>query len=354
MKRSAWWFVILLISLSHSAHGQTLGTNFTYQGQLKQAGAPLNSTADFEFRLFNALSGGEQVGSTDPVSNVNVVNGLFTVSLDFGAVAFNGDQRWLEIRARSPAGGGNFTTLTPRQPLAAAPYALYALTGPGSGGPWAVNGSNVFNTNTGNVGIGTTSPVTPLHLRHEEPVMILQDPGTASQQSGYLGFWNGVPQETGWVGFGTPGSPTFSMVNARSAGDIQLIPGPSGAVTVPAGGVEVVGNVRLGSSAQLFAPGGEENLRVIRGRVNSNGAIHSGAGFSAVQTAEGQYAITFDTPFPVSPTMIGSAEVTLPSTGFNMVMFDTINGSQVNVYLSAHNGSGLNNGAFHFIAVGLR
>src|SRR5215467_1651768 len=42
--------------------------------------------------------------------------------------------------------------------MTAVPYALYALAGPGSGGPWAVNGNNVFNTNTGNVGIGISAP----------------------------------------------------------------------------------------------------------------------------------------------------------------------------------------------------
>ena len=35
-----------------------LTTTFTYQGQLKLAGVPLNGATDFEFRLFDALSGG--------------------------------------------------------------------------------------------------------------------------------------------------------------------------------------------------------------------------------------------------------------------------------------------------------
>jgi hypothetical protein len=54
-----------------------------------------------------------------------VTDGRFTVSLDFGPSAFPGEARWLDIRLR-PTGGGAYTVLTPRQPLAPAPYALTA------------------------------------------------------------------------------------------------------------------------------------------------------------------------------------------------------------------------------------
>ena len=338
-----------------------LGTAFNYQGQLKQSGNPLNATADFEFKLFNAVTGGVQVGSTSLVNNVNIVNGLFTVSLDFGVLAFNGDQRWVEAQVRSPAGGGNFTTLTPRQALTATPYALYALTGPGSGGPWAVNGNNVFTTNTGNVGIGTTAPLLPLHIEHEDPVIILQDESSASQQSGYLGFWNNVQQETGWVGFGTPGSPHFSIFNARITGNIHLNAGPGGAVIVPTGNVgvgtsapvaklDVRGNIQLGFSGEYRATAGEENLRIIRGKVNSNGDILEGSGFDAVRDAEGQYTITFDAPFLDIPTMVASIEY---QQGIISLNVDTVNSGQMKVYTWHHDNGSVDN-AFHFIAIGPR
>jgi len=70
---------------------QPLDGTITYQGQLKQAGDPLTAVADFEFRLFDALSAGTQVGGTVPANNVSVADGLFTVPLNFGAAAFNGD-----------------------------------------------------------------------------------------------------------------------------------------------------------------------------------------------------------------------------------------------------------------------
>jgi hypothetical protein len=99
------------------------GSAFTYQGRLTSGGAPVNGQCDFQFSLFDAASAGTQIGSTQPATNVSVMNGLFTVAIDFGGGAFNGLARWLEIGVRCPAGSGSYTTLSPRQTLTAAPYA---------------------------------------------------------------------------------------------------------------------------------------------------------------------------------------------------------------------------------------
>jgi len=101
-----------------------LGTAFTYQGQLKQDGSPVNGNCDFLFTLWDTETGGNQIGPDQQKSNVPVTNGYFTVELDFGDSAFQGDARWLEIAVRCPAGSGSYTTLAPRQALTAAPYAL--------------------------------------------------------------------------------------------------------------------------------------------------------------------------------------------------------------------------------------
>ncbi|WP_322490480.1 hypothetical protein [Chloroflexus sp.] len=105
-----------------------MGTAFTYQGRLTQSGGPVNGTCDVEFRLFDDAAAGTQIGSTQTKTNVTVTNGVFTVVLDFGATAFDGDARWLAISVRCPAGSGSYTTLNPHQPLTPAPYAL-ALPG---------------------------------------------------------------------------------------------------------------------------------------------------------------------------------------------------------------------------------
>ena len=106
------------------------GTAFTYQGRLNAGGVPANGPYDLTFGLFKESSGGSAVAG--PITNtaVAVSNGLFTVSLDFGAGVFTGTPYWLEITARSNS-VGTFIVLSPRQALAASPYALYAPTAGG-------------------------------------------------------------------------------------------------------------------------------------------------------------------------------------------------------------------------------
>src|SRR5262245_15203694 len=109
------------------ADGGPVGSAFNYQGRLTQAGAAVNATADFQFSLWDAATGPGQIGSTQEVLGRVVVNGAFTIELDFGANAFGAEARWLEIAVRSPAGAGQFTTLAPRQRIMPSPVALYAL-----------------------------------------------------------------------------------------------------------------------------------------------------------------------------------------------------------------------------------
>lgn len=105
-----------------------LGTEFTYQGRLTVGTNAANGKYDLKFSLYDALTNGSQVGSSVTNAATVVTNGHFAVALDFGAM-FDGNARWLETAVRTN-GAVAFTTLTPRQPLTAAPYATYA---PGAG-----------------------------------------------------------------------------------------------------------------------------------------------------------------------------------------------------------------------------
>ena len=96
-------------------------------------GAPANGAFDFQFILYDAASGGGQVGTTVALEDVAVSNGSFTVALDFGAAAFDGQARWLQVGVRPGTSTGAYTILSPRHALTAVPDALYATKAPWSG-----------------------------------------------------------------------------------------------------------------------------------------------------------------------------------------------------------------------------
>jgi len=116
--------VWLIVMSASTANAQS--SSFTYQGRLTDGGTAANGNYDLQFALWDSASGGAQIGSTLTLSSVAVSNGVFSVSLDFGAGSFNGANRFLEISAR-PISGGAFTVLTPRQPVTATPYAIRSL-----------------------------------------------------------------------------------------------------------------------------------------------------------------------------------------------------------------------------------
>ena len=116
--------VIAMLGGVSGVRAAPMGTGFTYQGQLKQGGAPVNVPVDLQFSLWEAAVGGGPVGPTETKLSVAVSNGLFTVDLNFGEGVLTGAQRWLQIAVRSPAGVDPYTTLSTRQPLTAAPYSV--------------------------------------------------------------------------------------------------------------------------------------------------------------------------------------------------------------------------------------
>lgn len=139
-------------------------SEFTYQGRLQQSGQAYTGTADLVFRLYDQAAGGSQVGPTVSKSNWPVSDGLFQVDLDFGAAAFDGQPRYLEVLVDG-------TALSPRQAVRPAPVALFALAGnegpqgpqgdPGPAGPQGPEGPEgaspfVLNQATGELSYQTS------------------------------------------------------------------------------------------------------------------------------------------------------------------------------------------------------
>jgi hypothetical protein len=120
-----------------------LGTSFTYQGRLIFDGTPVDGTCSFGVSLYGSPGGPDQIGTPQDKLGVSVSDGYFTLqNLDFGAAAFTGEARYLEIAVDCGSGG---ILLTPRVALTAAPYA-HSLR---PGASVQSSSSNALNLSTG-------------------------------------------------------------------------------------------------------------------------------------------------------------------------------------------------------------
>ncbi|NNE44428.1 MAG: hypothetical protein HKN12_09475, partial [Gemmatimonadetes bacterium] len=181
---------VLALAIAGPAPAAPVGTAFTYQGELSDNGAPLTDSADLQFTLYDAVFGGVLTGATVQIDSVAVAAGRFTVQCDFGDV-FDGTALWMEIAVRTPhdpSDIGAFTTLNPRQPLTAAPFALHA-----ENGGWTTVGNALTNDNNGGfVGINRTTPVGAevFGIRSPAPsgyggMYVSMDPGSTLPFYGY-------------------------------------------------------------------------------------------------------------------------------------------------------------------------
>jgi len=134
--------LLVMIQTMTLAHAQTpIGAEFTYQGELTFNEQAAEGLYDFEISAYDALENGNQTGSPLTVNAVEVNNGIFTLSLDFGDAAFVGNEVYLEINVRENNSGQPFNLLTPRQKLTNTPYAIHAQFV----GADAVSGAEILN-----------------------------------------------------------------------------------------------------------------------------------------------------------------------------------------------------------------
>jgi hypothetical protein len=219
MKRSAWMvvFLFLLLQAGYSATPQS--TAFTYQGALSENGQPANGNFDLIFKLFDAETNGNQVGSTITETSFPVASGKFSVDLDFLAGTFTGNQLWIEVTVGTE-------TLTPRQPINSVPVAQYALASPLQVPPAIFMSSASSATLTTNVS-GNATQVAVL------PLSGYTNPAYAAQIIGGLGWVDLSPS-----GANTPPAPqlfatdaTIGTVRARVVLE-QPYNGPAGFISV--------------------------------------------------------------------------------------------------------------------------
>ena len=141
-----------LLPFAFGLAASPLGTAFTYQAKLTDGGPSANGLYDFEFTLYDAATNCTHVGGPLTLNSVGVTNWFFTVTLDFGAGVFLGEERWLGIAVRTNRVGG-FATFPVRQWLTPAPYALHAAQ---AGIAASVTGNSVTTQ-----GLSTPTPPAP-------------------------------------------------------------------------------------------------------------------------------------------------------------------------------------------------
>ena len=170
--------ILILLSFPFMVFSQVVNTPFTYQGELMVNGAPANGSYDMTFDAFGMATGGSSLLTfgSDAHLGVTVSNGIFTVqNVDFGNLVFTGGaDTWIELAVK-PAGSGSYVTLSPRQKITSAPYAIksdFANTASQAadlsvaasandvlvydGSNWKSGGTKIRVSNIG-VSVGTTS-----------------------------------------------------------------------------------------------------------------------------------------------------------------------------------------------------
>jgi hypothetical protein len=279
----AGWTWAAALALAVVAAPAAAQNAFTYQGQLFDTGGIATGNFDFEFRAFDAASGGAQLGLTSTASGVAVLDGQFTATVDFGGGVFDGAEVWVEVSVR-PAGGGAFTVLAPRQKVTPSPLSINAdlvdgldstelqIPGPpgpeGPPGPVGPQGPQGPTGATGPQGpAGPAGPQGPQGAQGPEGPQGPQGPIGATGPQGPTGATGpqGPTGATGPQGPAGPQGPSGVVSFAATAGD-GLPPGTTNAfigptlnVTLAAGQkAMMVVHKALGS----FAAGGGTSLNI--------------------------------------------------------------------------------------------
>ena len=316
--RPLFLFAMLSLLLAVSSVIQAQTSSFSYQGKLDDAGSPANGAYDFEFRLFDALSGGAQIGSTITVNDLTVTAGIFNTSLDFGASAFPGANRWLEISVRLGTSTGAYTTLTPRQPINSTPYSIKSLSATTANGLSAacvncVTSGQINNINSTQInGTITGSQLAlPLSLTvaSSNPVVSATNNGTGT------GLYGNSTTATGTGVYGQ---------NSSNAGNAVY-----GAATNPTGtpiGVHGVSNASEGTGVRGLATSTSPvgNSAGVQGTTNSTTASgfgvfgsHAGTGAGVYGESPGGFGVRGHSTNPTGVTY-GVAGTAISSSGIGV------------------------------------
>lgn len=206
-------------------------TSFTYQGVLEDAGAAVDGAVTITFRLFDAATGGSQLGPT-LTPPVTADDGVFSVPLDFGLEPYAlNEALWLELTVDGQT--------LPRQALTAVPYAL------------STRGVNT--TVNGVVGIGTRFPYSTSKMTISDTDL----PGSANASSPLVivrgsgsGFINVITANEAGLLLGDQTEPTKAGVVYKNASNALELRNNGNQTRMV---IAADGQINMGSSADPIA-----------------------------------------------------------------------------------------------------
>lgn len=249
-------FTILTAILLTSSVIAQAPQKMSYQAVIRNAGNTLVTNHSVGMKI-SILQGTTPVYVETQTPSTNA-NGLVSLEIGGGTVvsgnfsAINWAVGTYSVKTEADPTGGTNYTVTGSSQLLSVPYALSS-----GDNKWSSNSSGINNNNSGNVGIGTTSPYTPLYVKSPLAEIATFDGGNGlwitlaenGIQRGYIGSFAGNPED---VDFGTysgnPGAvhlttnddPKLTVINNGNVG--------IGTIT-PSTKLEVNGFSKLGSDA---------------------------------------------------------------------------------------------------------
>ena len=216
----------LMVCQARVSEAVPMGSAFTYQGHLYDSNRVANDLYDFQFKLYDANSSGSQKGTNVNIPDVDVIDGYFTVELDFGSSVFNGDARWLEIGVRPGLQNDpcEYTPLSPRQKVTPTPYALHTR--------------GIYVNSNGDVGMGTQDAEYGANLQVANRINIMDH--STSNPNLYIGDSGSQYIQLQWNTFGD-----YAQFFTPSAYDIAFMPGGNVGIgtTTPQGKLDVNGTI---------------------------------------------------------------------------------------------------------------